>query len=539
VLANLGRNEEALTCFDQTIQLNPNLHQAWYNWGNTLGILGRIEEALTCFDQAIHIKPDDYEAWHNRGLALANLGRNEEATRSYDRAIYIKPDYHEAWFSRGNGLKDLGQIEEALACFDQAIHIEPDDYEAWNNRGLALADLGRNEEATRSYDRAIYIKPDYHEAWSNWGIALVNLGRTQEAIASYDQAIRINPDYHVAWNNQAYELAKLGRNEEAIASYDQALEIKPDLHLAWINRGITAGNSISCDPLLAFQSAIAQQNPALNQRGYEGELASHKQGLNHCPQDTHPEGWGLLHQAIGNAHYFRGRRDSSPRPYWHKAIKSYKGALKTLTSEGFPEAHLEVLQKLIRAYSDLGETQKVEVLLGEGTDLLGRLVQEAATDAEKIRLSRKFAGFDQLRVDALAQSGNLCAALELAEQRKNLCLTWLHYGWSESVEDSPNYAQMQQLLQPSPKAPLSVQLSRGQDGQLKITLPKVSGQSVGSKAIVYWHISPAAITTFILIYKQPPLVLSAKTDLTPPIPLSCKERGRGRGSSIPHLSANL
>ena len=100
--------------------------------------------------------------------------------------------------------------------------------------------------------------------------------------------------------------------------------------------------------------------------------------------------------------------------------------------------------------------------------------------------------------------------------------------WSESV-DSPNYAQMQQLL-----APVAIQLSRKM-GKYSVTLP-IGRQSSGNKAIVYWHISPAAITTFILKYNQPPIILSAKngesgcvflpslSDLDPPQP---REDSRG------------
>jgi hypothetical protein len=102
-----------------------------------------------------------------------------------------------------------------------------------------------------------------------------------------------------------------------------------------------------------------------------------------------------------------------------------------------------------------------------------------------------------------------------------------------------------------------IQVSRGKDGQIYVTLPKKAplttqpwgeqekdtestptppriggqgGQSSGNKAIVYWHISPVAITTFILKYNQPPIILSAKngesgcvfsrslSDLDPPQP---------------------
>jgi CHAT domain-containing protein/tetratricopeptide (TPR) repeat protein len=531
-----GNYEAALAFYDKALQFQPDYHEAWYNRGEVLLILNQFGEAITSYDKALQFQPDCHQAWYNRGLALDNLGRLEEALASYDKALQFQPDYHQAWCNRGLALDNLGRIEEALASYDKALQFQPDLHEAWLNRGAVLGDLGRFEEEIASYDKALQFQPDCHEAWLNRGIALDNLGRIEEALASCDKALQFQPDYHQAWFNRGFALDNLGRIEEALASYDKALQFQPDFHQAWRNRGVAAGNSVSCDRFLASQSSIARQHPALNQRGYEGKLASYEQGLNYCPQDTHPEGWGILHQVIGNAHYFRGRGDSRPRPYWHKAVKSYKEALKTLTATAFPEAHLEVLQDLLRVYRDLGETQKVQVLLAEGTDLLWRLLQETPSDGYKIQLARKFASFTQLRVDELAQSGNCCAALELAEQRKNLCLTWLQNRWTESV-DSPNYAQMQELLQPSPQVPLTVQLCRGEDGQVKIILPKVRVQSVGCKAIVYWHISPAAITTFILRYNQPPIILSAKNDLTPPTPLPSQGRGEHEGNYSPLLVA--
>jgi CHAT domain-containing protein/Flp pilus assembly protein TadD len=505
--------------------------EAWFYRGCDELIAGNYAAALASFDKALHIKPDKHEAWHNRGVALGNVGRIEEALASYDKALHIKPDKHEAWYGRGVMLGNVGRIEEALASFDKALQFQPDLHEAWYGRGVMLWNVGRIEEALASYDKALYFKTDKQVAWHSRGVALGNVGQFEEAIASYDKALQFQPDFHVAWHGRGVALGNVGQFEEAIASYDKALQFQPDFHVAWYGRGIAARNSVSCDRFLAFQSAIARKHPALNQRGYEGALASYEQGLNYCPQDTHPEGWGRLHQAIGDAHYSRGRIDSRPRPYWHKAVKSYKEALKTLTA-AFPERHLEVLQDLLRVYSDLGETQKVQVLLAEGTDLLWRLQQKTTSDTDKIRLSRKFASFDQLRVDGLAQSGNWCAALELAEQRKNLCLTWLQNRWSESV-DNPNYAQMKELFKPSPQVSLTVQLSRGQDGKVKMILPKVKGQSVGARAIVYWHISPAAITTFILRYNQPSIILSAKNDLTPPAPLLCKGRGEHQENYSP------
>ena len=83
--------------------------QNWFDKGNTLADLGRHEEALSSYDQALEIKPDDYQAWYNRGISLNDLGRHEAAISSYDKALEIKHDDDEAWNNRGNSLGYMGR----------------------------------------------------------------------------------------------------------------------------------------------------------------------------------------------------------------------------------------------------------------------------------------------------------------------------------------------------------------------------------------------------------------------------------------------
>ncbi|BAY12081.1 CHAT domain-containing protein [Calothrix sp. NIES-2098] len=455
--------------------------QAWFNQGNEQFISGDFVGAIASYDNALKFKPDFYEAWISRGVALDNLGQFESAIASYDNALKFKPDYHEAWYNRGVALGNLGQFESAIASYDNALKFKPDFYKAWINRGVALDNLGQFESAIASYDNALKFKPDFYKAWINRGVALDNLGQFESAIASYDNALKFKPDFYEAWINRGVALVNLGQFESAIASYDNALKFKPDYHEAWYNRGNAAGNSVSCDQLLAFSSTIATQNPQLNQRGYEGRVASYEEGLKYCQQNTHPEGWGILHQAIGNAHYFRGRGDSHPRSYWYKAVKSYNEALKTLTAEDFPELHLEVLRYLIRVQLNLGEKAKAEELQRRGKDVLRRLLDECKSPAKKQQLALKLAGFQQFTVDLAVQSGDWCAALELAEQGKNACLSWLLDGWSD---ESPKWVEMKELLNPN-------------------------------TAIVYWHLSPAALHTFILKHNTPSPLVLGETLLNP------------------------
>ncbi len=529
-LGNLGRFDDAIASYDKAIEFKPDKHEAWYNRGNALGNLGRFDDAIASYDKAIEFKPDYHEAWYNRGNALGNLGRFDDAIASYDKAIEFKPDLHEAWYNRGIALGNLGRFDDAIASYDKAIEFKPDKHQAWNNRGNALGNLGRFDDAIASYDKAIEFKPDYHEAWNNRGIALGNLGRFDDAIASYDKAIEFKPDKHEAWNNRGNALGNLGRFDDAIASYDKAIEFKPDYHQAWYNRGIIALFDLGRfeEAHFAFDHAIEikpDYHPALINQGnalvklgrntkaiefYHRGLKSidpqwweawnKNRGLpniytqnNKVAVKTSDNGINTLHiqtpddQEDGselNPEQWENLQDyimqqPSLFPDLSDAKKSYGEALKFLIFDQFPEEHLQILQELLKVYSR-DDTGKFNTKLEEGTQLLERLVSSRQSETEKITLDSKFAAFNQMRVDILAQSlatEKHIEALETAEIRKNTCLAWLREGSDYQPYTGFNFKQMQE----------------------KLLNPKT--------AAIYWHLSPIAITTFIIKHNQPLKIL--------------------------------
>jgi CHAT domain-containing protein/Flp pilus assembly protein TadD len=473
-LFHLERFDEAIASYETAIELKPDFYKAWYNRGGTLGELGYFEEAIASFDKAIEVKPDYQEAWSSKGLALLKLGWLPEAIASYDQALHLEPEDQENWYHRGIALAVGEQFAEAIISYDRAIEIDPEYHEVWIDRGVVLFNLGRWSEAIASWDKALSVQADFYLAWYNRGIALDNLGRRQEAIASYRQTIAIKPDFHLAWYNQAVALFYLEQFTEAIACYDNALEIKQDYWEAWIGRGTAIGHLVS--QALLMSSRITATNAALQQGGYEGKLASYEEGLKHLRTDTHPEGWGRLHFAIANTYYEQGKKHPNPRDYWRKAASEYQQALLTLTLEYFPLFHLEVLQSLSKVLMGLGQTTQVQELLQRGTDLLRQLLsEETRSDESKKQLALKFAGFDQLAVDLAVESGDLVEAWEIAEQGKNACLNWLLSGWNDHIY-SPHYGAIQQLFNPT-------------------------------TAIIYWHISPVALHTFILKDQAPSPIL--------------------------------
>ena len=61
----------------------------WCNKGAALDTLGRNEEAISCYDKALGIDPRYTIAWNNKGIAFHILGRHEEAIGCFNKALAI------------------------------------------------------------------------------------------------------------------------------------------------------------------------------------------------------------------------------------------------------------------------------------------------------------------------------------------------------------------------------------------------------------------------------------------------------------------
>ncbi|NJR52310.1 MAG: CHAT domain-containing protein [Leptolyngbyaceae cyanobacterium CSU_1_3] len=178
-----------------------------------------------------------------------------------------------------------------------------------------------------------------------------------------------------------------------------------------------------------------------------------------------------MQRALGQAHIGRGKLEQisgyEPSLYWKKALHCFDLALSVLSVEAFPELRLETLQLMIRVLLAQGDNMTAQSHRKEGAKLLQTLLNQALTALQKQQLEAKFSGFSQIEIDVWLQSGESITALETAERYKNRCLTWILEAWKETVI-SPSHDIMQSLCTPD-------------------------------TAIIYWHLSPDSLTTFILI----------------------------------------
>ena len=187
----------------------------YFSKGDALAQLGRHQEVMACYDEMIRLNPGDAEAHYNKGILLAALDKHQEAIECYDEAIRLNPNHADAYYNKGKSLTDYNRHSEDIGCYDEAIRLDPNYTAAFYNKGILFVALGKREEAMECYDEAIRLNPNHADALNNKGTELKALGKYEEAMECYDEAIRLNPDFGVAYRNKANVLVALGRHEEA------------------------------------------------------------------------------------------------------------------------------------------------------------------------------------------------------------------------------------------------------------------------------------------------------------------------------------
>lgn len=90
-----GRHERALSDYQKSIRLMPELLESKVNLGAALFALGRYEEALVALNEGVATDSMDARAigYYNRALCHERLGDVQTAYEDFRRALSARPDF--------------------------------------------------------------------------------------------------------------------------------------------------------------------------------------------------------------------------------------------------------------------------------------------------------------------------------------------------------------------------------------------------------------------------------------------------------------
>ncbi|TRO56060.1 ATP-binding protein, partial [Streptomyces sp. IB201691-2A2] len=131
--------------------------------GRDQRLAGQYEAALTDYNRSLEISPQVARAYCGRGVTYRLVNRYDQALADLSHAIEIDPQVAASFVERGFTYRIMSCHEKALADFNRAIEIDPEDTWAITVRGQTHSNMGHHDDALTDYNRAIEINPE--NAW--------------------------------------------------------------------------------------------------------------------------------------------------------------------------------------------------------------------------------------------------------------------------------------------------------------------------------------------------------------------------------------
>jgi len=154
--------------------------------GNNHAAKGNDADALSYYQQALDITPNFADVWANRGMAEARLGLNDLAQTSFIRAAELMPQHPAALNTIGNQLFILSAFDSAAMCYIWATKADPTFTNAWNNLGNTYLQLLKLEGAISAYKQAIILDPAHADARNGYAQALLMNGNFDSGWPAYE-----------------------------------------------------------------------------------------------------------------------------------------------------------------------------------------------------------------------------------------------------------------------------------------------------------------------------------------------------------------
>ena len=117
-----GKLDEALTCLDEGVMLNPKAAQYFYVRAGVRRRTGQTDEALKDYGQAIQVHME---------IAEARQPGVEARSEEYEDAILLERGLVAAYSDRGELLLETGDYDGAMASLDKAVALGKADVDTY------------------------------------------------------------------------------------------------------------------------------------------------------------------------------------------------------------------------------------------------------------------------------------------------------------------------------------------------------------------------------------------------------------------------
>ncbi|MBI3426121.1 MAG: tetratricopeptide repeat protein [Acidobacteria bacterium] len=256
-----GQFAAACAVLPKFLEKQPNSWQARQLYGLSLAALGREEEALTQLEPTLDAAPPDAAVLYTAGLAYLRLGRAgfratlerlaafpagapalhllqghaflrdqefEQALEELRAAEKLNPELPRLYYALGTAHAQLAQHREAAAAFENQLRRTPEDATTMYALAVALEAVGNLSAAQQYVTAALKLDPQNAAANGLLGKILFKQGKAAEAVKLVELGVKGRPTDQELRYQLARIYQQLGRKEDAAREFAAVQKLKAE-----------------------------------------------------------------------------------------------------------------------------------------------------------------------------------------------------------------------------------------------------------------------------------------------------------------------
>lgn len=210
-LSRVGREQEAVTAFQRSAELDPFNEHSWFNLGVEYAKLGDNDKAFEAFSTAADVNPANPSPFFNMGLIYMTTGRHEEAIVSLTEYISLldKVVDFSVYEFLAECWKAIGNIDLANRFLALIMAKNTSESSAWFEFAQNHLQSGDNSVAMGALTIAIGINPNVPEYYYSYAQTKLNDGDIAACISALEKGVSLRPGDTLTW----FEIVRLRMRE--------------------------------------------------------------------------------------------------------------------------------------------------------------------------------------------------------------------------------------------------------------------------------------------------------------------------------------
>ena len=170
---------------------------------------GRDDEAITKFNEIVAKIPTCSDCYYNLGVAYTKKTQYAEAEAAFNQAIQLAPSNADAYTGLANVYNAQKKFDQAAQASAKAAELSAaggggGGAEASYNQGVIMWNAGKYAEAKDQFEAAVKADPNMAMAHYQLGMANLNLGQIPQARSAFEGYLKVDPNGPKAAEVQAF-----------------------------------------------------------------------------------------------------------------------------------------------------------------------------------------------------------------------------------------------------------------------------------------------------------------------------------------------